>query len=175
MQELVPRTTKLLKSQAFLAFLSPYSGSSVLPVKTVPKGFPAMSPPELVIRGNTFADLRRAVIEAAAAYGAKEIDTMSDEEVLEELRDRMAKQGMVVQVEHFETPGLNMEEAAAAAETDELLSELRTRMLEAHGGIVQIVPFSTVEGDPDYIKWRTYAETRRGGCAASASASAASP
>jgi hypothetical protein len=26
--------------------------------------------------------------------------------------------------------------------------------LEVHGGIVQIVPFSTVEGDPDYIKWR---------------------
>jgi hypothetical protein len=31
-------------------------------------------PCELVIRGNTPADLRRAVIEAAAAYGAKEID-----------------------------------------------------------------------------------------------------
>jgi hypothetical protein len=75
----------------------------------------------LIIRAGTPADLRRAVLDAAAAYGARLTDLMSDDEVLEELRERMLKQGMVVQIEHLETPGLDetprspaeMKEAAA--------------------------------------------------------------
>jgi hypothetical protein len=68
---------------------------------------------KLMIRADTPAALRRAVLDAAAAHGASLIDNMSDDDLLEALRDRMGKQGMIVQVEHFEMPA-GMEEAVRA-------------------------------------------------------------
>jgi hypothetical protein len=96
-----------------------------------------MQPCKLVIRADTPADLHHTVLNAAAAYGTRLTDLMSDDDLLEALRERMGKQGMIVQVEHFETPA-EMEELAQRELARQGLSqvgdELRDEMVAAACG-----------------------------------------